>query len=249
MEKCFVFLCSCLVVIAGPIHLANKSQLSLLLDVATLTGSSRTAKIDLNDTTRVKRSSDTEYDYYKDVEYYNYYGVEDPYYDEKKAEQAEFNFEKSLDTKTQVLIVVSIVGLLLLFCIWQVCCYPAIRLCSWYCTYWGTLIRMAVDSCRGIDPRYRMMEKMVTSMGFAMPSYSEWKQWMAAYEDMMLQMAEGQCEGITDMVKGFKSAMGPMKQMMGQGMDQMGNVGAIMGGIGDGLADYASGMPMGGIMF
>ena len=27
---------------------------------------------------RRKRSSDTEYDYYKDTDYYNYYGVEDP---------------------------------------------------------------------------------------------------------------------------------------------------------------------------
>ena len=94
-----------------------------------------------------------------------------------------------------------------------------------------------------------MMEKMVTSMGYAMPSYSEWKQWMAAYEDMMLSMAEGQCEGITDMVKGFKGAMGPLGQMFGQGADQVGNVGAVMGGIGDGLVDFASGMPTGGIMF
>ena len=28
--------------------------------------------------TRSKRSSDTEYDYYKDTDYYNYYGVENP---------------------------------------------------------------------------------------------------------------------------------------------------------------------------
>ena len=94
-----------------------------------------------------------------------------------------------------------------------------------------------------------MMEKMVTSMGYAMPSYSEWKQWMAAYEDMMLSMAETQCEGITDMVKGFKGAMGPLGQMLNQGADQVGNVGAVMGGIGDGLVDFASGMPMGGVMF
>ena len=48
---------------------------------------------------------------------------------------------------------VSIIGLLLLFCVWQVCCYPVLRLCGWYCTYWGTIIRMAFDACRGIDPR------------------------------------------------------------------------------------------------
>ena len=94
-----------------------------------------------------------------------------------------------------------------------------------------------------------MMEKMVTSMGYAMPSYSEWKQWMAAYEDMMLSMAENKCEGITDMVKGFRGAMGPLGQMLGQGADQVGVAGAVMGGIGDGLVDFASGMPMGGVMF
>ena len=31
-----------------------------------------------NNKIRPKRSSDTEYDYYKDTDYYNYYGVEDP---------------------------------------------------------------------------------------------------------------------------------------------------------------------------
>ena len=75
------------------------------------------------------------------------------YYDQNKTAEIEFNFEKSLDTQTQVLVVVSVLGLLWLFCIWQVCCYPALRLCGWYCAYWGTIVRMAFDACRGIDPR------------------------------------------------------------------------------------------------
>ena len=67
--------------------LSNVSQLQLLLKIDTL-GDGRideypklenAAIQETDDTkTRSKRSADTEYDYYKDTDYYNYYGVENP---------------------------------------------------------------------------------------------------------------------------------------------------------------------------
>ena len=73
---------------------SNYSQLQLLLMVepsidgrshdSLKLGNRAPEKMNSNKT-RTKRSSDTEYDYYKDTDYYNYYGVEDPvrYFDRR----------------------------------------------------------------------------------------------------------------------------------------------------------------------
>ena len=66
--------------------LSANSQLQLLMRVQTLDGrnhaASKLRNIAVQETKntkeRPKRSSDTEYDYYKDTDYYTYYGVEDP---------------------------------------------------------------------------------------------------------------------------------------------------------------------------